>query len=411
MNIHLKTSNKFSTDIMTSGADDVERLQAAHIAIDLWKNNELTNVPLCRFISHSCSRSKCNIVEIKYDVVFASKGKPLSVSLGSPPPSNSKSIEQLVPLYACMKSGQIHICGNECKENQIVCSISGLYFGEEIRDAWWAPYAREGQNNWKMNVFAKGRATRIDNPHIRKKLSLNYDQVYSASDILEQSRKRANIRTKDCAFDIAFAIVSTVLSDDRFEEALHRRNEQTAKFLDLARRTATHVKHRRELVNTGDLMLSLPATIQSNPVLIMSQRETRDMIVCYAERCLSTWHLLYSLASKKISDMSFRDFCVAAISLFGKGYNAPDWSSGKDVWIVPCDPILNVFPMDRWIERIIYSDMNDTKISCITRRAEKMLMKIVNMYVKERDSHGNYFRYEELPYESIPEDSFVSAKR
>lgn len=387
---------------------DTDRTIAAARASELWRWRP-GYAPSCHFVYHTCEARACDIVAVEYSAVLRS-GK-VFVSLGRAPLDTVDLFDRLVPVFGCTKTGQVHACGDDCDRRELTCPVSGVRFGEETRDGWWSEYAREGKDNWKMKVFGEFRGIRIEPVNMRERLSLDGDQTYLATAMLEQSRRRARFSKKSEAFDVAFAISAIVLSDERFEDDLRRHRDLRTRLLEQAKRATTHMTQQRIAVSTSAIMQALPSNPESTPILIQNHKQTRDLIVCYAERCIALWHLIYTLADPQIAEMSFRDFCTAALSFFEKGYNIPSWRSGHDVWVVPRDPVLNVFPLNKWCERKIYSEIDEAKISGIMRRAESRVKYAIDGYITTQDEGAVYMRVVSSPYDSIPEGAFGNVKR
>ena len=385
---------------------DSERRIAVDGASRMWRSD---NRPACHYMFHNCERKTCDMIEIEYAAIV--RFGEVMVSLTKPASEMPDAIKRLFPLYGCTKTGQTHACGDGCDQQDLTCSISGIRFREEMRDGWWSEYPRESRNTWKLKVFGQRTHLMIEPLNIREKLSLSGDQTYLATAMLEQSRRRARLSNKSGAFDVAYSIAAVVFSDERFEDTIRRYNEQRANMVEQAKRAATHMMHSRVPVNTANLMQALTPHPEAHPVLIQSKEQTRTLIVRYAEHCIALWHLVRECVNPGIADMSFRDFCTAAMNLFGKGHNVPDWRWGRDTWVVHEDPVLSAFPLNKWAEKKIYSEMKDTKISGVVRRAEARLKEVLDHYVASRDQSAAYIDYKNTPYDAVPEGSFVDIKR
>lgn len=393
------------------GITDVERRRAAERAAQLWRQLPGSR-PKCHYMNHRCAEQKCAMIEIGYAAAYLD-GRVL-VTLSRADPSTPGLIDQLPPIFGCPISGQVHACGEECDRRayEITCAISGLAFEEEQHDGWWAPYEREGRRDWKMNVFGRG-ANAVPPVGVRDRIALDSGAgVRFPLDLIEATRKRARLRGKSEAFDVAFAIASIVLSDERFEDAIRRLRQRRAKMFETAKRAASHAMQRSEPVNASALLDALPVAIEPVPVLVLSRARVRREIVRYAENCVALWHLMIAHADAGLRDMSFRDFCASAMNLFGKGHNVPSWRTGRDAWVVRRDPLLNAFPPNAWVERKIYSEVRDSKkISGIMRRAEGRIKEALDAHVSSRDADAAYLRYADLDYDAVPEASFVDVKR
>lgn len=393
-------------------ATDVERELAAARATDLWRWRP-EFVPQYCYYNHDCVEEKCEMICVQY--MAAMHLGRVYVSLGPSRPGVEGEISRLTPLYGCPKTGRVHACGERCDrgEFETVCVLSGITLGEMRRDAWWREYPTEGSKNWKLNV----RNVRVGsaNADVRERLSMDREsfgrELTRMGDMIEFSRKRARLAGKAEAFDLAFAICMTVLSDERFAEAIRCNREHHRKIYEQAKRVATHLVQRRLPVDACTIMQALPAKSESAPVLIQSRSQQIEYVTRYAEHCLAFWHLIYTHADAGIRDMSFRDFCAASVSLFSKGHNVPNWRTGRNDWVVLPDRILNAFPINRWIERKIYDKTEDTKISSVMRRSEIRIKKAINDFVARRDKDSAYLRYADVPYASLGEEAFLNIKR
>jgi hypothetical protein len=388
------------------------RTLAADHASDLWRWRPGFVRSLCYF-DHDCVIEKCEMMPIEYQAMV--KGDRVFVRLGTSDEACEGLIDRLTPLYGCAKTGQVHACGDRCDRprDEVVCTLSGLTFGEIRRHGWWNEHPRDGSNDWRLDV----RRMRVGVPRldIRERLAVDRETVlremWKASELIEWARARARLADKSEAFNVAFAVCLSALSDERFVQAIRVNHERRNKTFDQAKRAATHLVQRRKPLIADAIMCAMPAYFEPTPVLVQSREQMLDHVIRYADHCLAFWHLIFVHADPTVRDMSFRDFCAASLSLFGKGHNVPNFSTARNNWVIQPDRILSAFPVNRWIERQIYKGMPDTKISSIMRRAESRVKEIVDEFVARRDKNASYLRYFDLAYDEIGTQAFVGIKR
>jgi len=401
---------------------DEERILAAKKAAHLWRWRP-GFFPVCHFMFHSCVDEKCPLVKVQYMTKIADVGrKEVFVCLlhhhhhHSSASTKKDVLFPLIPVYGCERTGDVHICGIECeyRTHKNTCPLSGIYFGEKIDDGrWYAPYDHSSVHQWKQTLQEKKERFPPAND-MREILQQTDDMMIIFSAVrneIEPSKRRDGINSKRAAFNLSFALVATVLSDNRFIQVLNSNRECRQKLEDQARRAVAHMIQQRHLVDTETILMALPDHVESTPILIQNDKERLSRIIKCAEQCVALWHVIWTYVDKAVNDISFRDFCVAAINLFSCGHNVPNRLTMHDSWVIIVDPVLKAFPIDHWVKRQIYWDRQGTKITATIRRSEEGLRKMIDDYVVRRGLDPAYLRYTNVPYDSLPEHAFTNIKR
>lgn len=391
------------------------RATALAHAVEMWRARPDFR-PLAFLPHHDCRRDECAMIEIPY--VAKREGDSILVALSAPAAPIESAIGGLTPLYGCPATNAVHPCGElacEYGRDELTCPLTGVELGQRRRDAKWAPYKSENSLGkvWRLDVRARraadsrvGAVERLEAGD--GSLATELD---SAPSMLVAARRRARSSTKSDAFDIAFAICAIVLSKARFADALRRNRAQRANRLAQAMRAAQRLQQRQVIVSARGIAKAIPCAPEPVPVLLLDDETRLQRVIGYAHMCVALWHVLYSRIDASVRDMGFRDFCVAALSLFSRGHVVVNARSGLGRVFASQDMLLSVFAVNGWAEREIYSDVVHSKIAGITGRSSARLVGMINESVARDKANTAYLAYEGMPYAEIGEGAFQRLKR
>lgn len=392
---------------------ELDRRTALARAIELWRERP-GFLPLHFLPHHDCLRDSCEVVEVPY--AAKREGDLVMVRLFPPPERVDGRIDRPVPLYGCPTTRGVHPCGPDACEyasSELTCPLTGLELGQDRKHAYWTPYRSENWGAWKWDVRNLRRVERL--PQMLERAALRDgslgDAMRSASFALASARRRARIANKSEAFDVAFLVCAIVLSDERFAEALRHNREQRAKREAQALRVAVHMQQRRRIVSASGISKSLASGSVALPVLVRDDRAQLEQTMGYAHRCIALWFVLCARVDASIREMSFRDFCVAALNLFGKGHVVVNPRNGLGEVFARQDTLLSAFPVNGWSEKKIYADVDAGKITGIVGRAEARLVSLVNECVAKKKGNTAYLRFAEMRYDELDEAAFRGLKR
>lgn len=387
-------------------------MAAARAAASMWAPRP-GFVPPCDFSLHSCASAGCEMVPVEYSATSEGGEGVARVRLG---PRGEGCAAGLIPIWGCPQTGRVHFCGEGCESRATraaECPLSGLAFeGELCYGPWRPPAGAEKRDAWKLNPWTKRRGSGPRNDVAENLGLLGAGESLRLRGV-EEARRGASLAGKAQAFDVAFAVAATLLSDERFARALRDRADLERKLEDAAKRAATHLRQRRRAVDAASLVAALPprGTCPRHPVLTESHEWILREVVACARHSMALWHLACELVDPSLREMSFRDFCVASLALFAVGHNVPDEVTGEDCWIVRPNPVVCAYPVDDWSRRQMYPGTPPTKITAVMRRAEARVKAAIGLYVSRRRASPAYLNYRDLGYDALPESSFVGARR
>lgn len=399
---------------MSEDEDREERQDALARAIALWRARpdfHPTRFSPC----HDCRRDGCDAVAIPYAVERASDAIFVCIF---PPAGMKSALDQLTPLYGCPTTRSVHPCGPDACEygrDQRVCPLSGMDLGVERRYGYWTPYLNENgfSKTWKLDV--RNRAARVGALDICARMGVKDEslerEIESAPDMLVVARRRSRISRKSDAFDIAFAMCAILFSNARFADALRQNRARAANRCAQAMRVAQRLHLQRDVISAEAIAKVMSPPQDSLPVLLVDAGTRVELAARYAHKCVALWHILYTHVDEHIREMSFRDFCIAALGLFANGHSVINARSGLEHVFARKDMLLKAFAINEWVERKVYSDVATQKISGITGRAIARLTRIVNGCISARSINPAYLNYEEVGYQDIGEEAFRRFKR
>jgi len=401
--------------------EDINKIQAAKFAGELWRWRSDFELKYYH-PNHDCAlmsktSNQCEIVEIKYEAFIIPENNNIFVQIINNDNNkyinnnnNKKKIINLIPIFGCLYSGNVHLCKSQCDQgDSLTCPISGIEKGIHIVNSWVLNDGRPINHAWKLNPFQfnnKFRAT--ETLDIRDQIESDKYNTFQDINLIQRTRIRPWLNGKPACFDVAFSIAVIILNRKRFIQDIVNNREKFKKMIGLSKKIIlrNQSSQNRNIINIDatSILNELPE-MKYLPIFLYGNQVYQKILIRIADHCVALWYLIReNIHKNELNKMSFRDFCVAAIKLFSRGHNLPHSNilTGLDQWIIERDFILHQFPINQWVQKKIYYNRSEEKIIGIIRRAETRLIQVINHYILDCCGSPTDLRYMDLLYESIP---------
>lgn len=333
---------------------------------------------------HTCYPRVCEMVRLP---LFRLPNGQLSLA-----PTQQEIPRTELDLLVCRVTGLPHVCGAllcshmlDTPEGHTVCQFSGTVMDVrrvtkgrygDVETSTPGHYVQRVESEFKAGNLLE-RATQLAPDmkfrHHRNKREFLGQTLVIISGLFSQKRfqMERDLQTKD---------YHTVKGDlDRY---LGKCNALRL-FPDVLKMARMVAHHRRRFSATTGFQ--------------MSEATQKNLSLNYAVLAMALWHALKTIGTTKLV---LRDFVMAVVEFCQYGLTVSSMCKTYEITVIPKDPILQLFPLTRVIQREL---LGSTKKNSTTR---KLIRENIQVAIDSGRVDPEMFRLDTFTYDSLPEDFF-----